>query len=285
MILPKNEIKEFVKMPKMFLIWGQSMSGKTYLARQFPNILILNTDGNGAKIPEPTLEIKNFETFIEAIEEIEKGNHTFETIAIDLIDDIATMMEDYICRKNSNEAKNIIYTSLAEIPYGKGFAERKAIWKALMMRLSQLQYNVIGISHIIETMDGETKIQQPSLEQVYLNMFKGRCDAYIKCSKIGSTYIQNCEERRDHYVLADIRNTKVGEALKDVRKLFDDVNNTPTVKPTNMVKKEVKAEEVKEENNTEEVVAEEIKVEEVKETKTTKPALKPMMKKKEENNG
>ena len=284
MILPKNEIKEFVKMPKMFLIWGQSMSGKTYLARQFPNILILNTDGNGAKIPEPTLEIKNFETFIEAIEEIEKGNHTFETIAIDLIDDIATMMEDYICRKNSNPAKNVVYTSLAEIPYGKGFAERKAIWKALMMRLSQLQYNVIGISHVIETMDGETKIQQPSLEQVYLNMFKGRCDAYIKCSKIGTTYIQSCEERRDTYVLADIKDTKVGQALKDVRKLFDDVNNTPMVKPTNMVKKEVKVEQDAntEENASSEEPASTDAPKEVEVEKVEKPALKPMMKKKEE---
>ena len=72
-ILPKNELKEIVKNPKMFLIWGQSMSGKTYLARQFPNPIILNTDGNGTKIPEPSIEIKTFETFVQALEEIEKG--------------------------------------------------------------------------------------------------------------------------------------------------------------------------------------------------------------------
>ena len=224
-ILPENKVKEFVKSPKLFLIWGQSMSGKTYLARQFPNIIILNTDGNASKIPEPSVEIKNFETFIQVIEELEEGNHTFETIAIDLIDDIATMMEDFICRKNSNA--KVTYTSLAEIPFGKGFAERKAIWKALMMRLSQLKYNVIGISHFIERTEEDVTVQQPSLEQVYLNMFKGRCDAYIKCSKIGNTYIQKCEEKRDVYVLNDIKDKKVHEALKNVRGLFADVDNTP----------------------------------------------------------
>ena len=239
MILPKNELKEVFRTPKMFLIWGQSMSGKTYLARQFPNPIMLNTDGNGAKIPEPTIEIKNFETFIEAIEELEKGEHTFETIVIDLIDDIATMMEDFICRKNSNPAKNINYTALAEIPYGKGFAERKAIWKALMMRLSQMKYNVIGISHVIERTEDDVTIQQPSLEQVYLNMFKGRCDAYIKCTKIGKTYIQKCEERREQYVLSDIKDEKLNKALENVKNLFDDVNTNPMIKPGNMMKKEV----------------------------------------------
>ena len=177
-ILPKNELKEIIKNPKMFLIWGQSMSGKTYLARQFPNPIILNTDGNGTKIPEPSIEIKTFETFVQALEEIEKGDHTFETVVIDLIDDIPTMMEDFICRKNSNE--KVTYTSIAEIPYGKGFGERKAIWKALCMRLSQLKYNVIGISHLVEKIENDRIVQQPSLDQVYLNMFKGRCDAYIK---------------------------------------------------------------------------------------------------------
>lgn len=239
MILPKNELKEVFRTPKMFLIWGQSMSGKTYLARQFPNPIMLNTDGNGAKIPEPTIEIKNFETFIEAIEELEKGEHTFETIVIDLIDDIATMMEDFICRKNSNPSKNINYTALAEIPYGKGFAERKAIWKALMMRLSQMKYNVIGISHVIERTEDDVTIQQPSLEQVYLNMFKGRCDAYIKCTKIGKTYIQKCEERREQYVLSDIKDEKLNKALENVKNLFDDVNTNPMIKPGNMMKKEV----------------------------------------------
>lgn len=230
-ILPDNKPKEFVKSPKMFLIWGQSMSGKTYLLRQFPNVLILNTDGNGDKIPEPTIEIKDFETFMKAIEEIEKGDHTFETIGIDLIDDIATMMETFICKKNSND--KVTYTSLAEIPYGKGFAERKAIWKALMMRLSQLKYNVIGISHFIERTEDETTVQQPSLEQVYLNMFKGRCDGYIKCTKIGNTYIQKCEEKRDHYVLADIKDKKVQDALKNVKGLFDDVDTAPKMEKTN----------------------------------------------------
>ena len=134
-------------------------------------------------------------------------------------------MEDFICRKNSNE--KVTYTSIAEIPYGKGFGERKAIWKALCMRLSQLKYNVIGISHLVEKVENDRIVQQPSLDQVYLNMFKGRCDAYIKCSKIGKTYIQKCEEKRDHYLLSDVKDSKLSNALSNVRDLFEDTDTAP----------------------------------------------------------
>ena len=227
MILPENKNKEVLNIPKHFLVWGQSMSGKTYLARKFPNPLILNTDGNGDKIPEPTIEITDFKQFVEAIEEIEKGNHTFETIVIDLVDDIATMMEVFVCEKNS--IPKVKYESIAEIPFGKGYVDCKNIWKALMMRLSQMKYNIVYISHVLEKTVDDVQVQQPSLEQKYLNMTKGRCDAYIKCAKIGTTYIQKCEEKRDLYNSSDIKDATLKEALKDVKMLFEDLKTTPAV--------------------------------------------------------
>ena len=59
-LLPENKPKTFEKTPKIFFIWGGSMSGKTYLARQFPNPIILNTDGNAKKVSTPSVDIKDF---------------------------------------------------------------------------------------------------------------------------------------------------------------------------------------------------------------------------------
>ena len=224
MALPENKPKEFNKTPRIFLIWGQSMSGKTYLARQFPNPIILSTDGNAAKVDTPSMDITSFEQFVNAIEEIEEGKHTFETVIIDLVDDIAMLLNKYVCDYFKID-------SLGSNPklYSRDYAMFNNMWKALMMRLSSMKYNVIFISHIVEGNDGDTQIQLPSLPQKQLNGCKGRCDAYIKCSKIGSTYIQKCEERRDEYVLADIIDSKVSEALKNVKGLFNDVDNKPVV--------------------------------------------------------
>ena len=63
-ILPPNQPKIANQTPKSFIIWGESMSGKTYLSRQFPNPLIINTDGNGQKVDTPCIEIKNFLHFL-----------------------------------------------------------------------------------------------------------------------------------------------------------------------------------------------------------------------------
>lgn len=220
-MLPLNKPKEKDITPKMFFIWGQSMSGKTYLAREFPNPLIINTDGNAKKVETPSVEIHDFKTFVETLEEIEKGDHTYETIIIDLVDDIKTMMETEIC-----ETLNV--SSLAEAPYGKGFSTAKMTWQRLMLRLNQLPYNVIFISHIAEKSDNNISYEAPSLEQKYYNMCMGRCDMSIKCRKVGSSYIRLCESKRDKYVESDVKDKKVLEILKSITGVFE--VNKPTMK-------------------------------------------------------
>lgn len=223
-LLPENKPMEKDITPKVFFIWGQSMHGKTYLARQFPNPIILNTDGNGKKINTPHVDICDFETFVIALKEIEAGKHTYETVVIDLVDDIKTFLEDYICKKFNVE-------NLADAPFGKAFSEVRSTWKRIMIRLTQLPYTVIFISHIIQVTDEYDKsiqIEQPSLEQKYLNMTKGRTDVMIKCQKIGKTYLQICNEKRDIYKREDFKNKEVLKAIENVTQLFED--NKPKIK-------------------------------------------------------
>ena len=213
-ILPKNEDKSIDITPKTFLIWGESMSGKTYLARQFPNPLIINTDGNAKKVSTPSIEITKFTEFIEIIDALEKEQHNYKTIVIDLIDDIEIMLTNYICDAAKVE-------SLADMGYGKGFAKFNQVWKNLMMKLSQLPYNVIFISHIMNsTDDNENQIQIPSLSQKQLNACQGRCDLVIQTRKLGTKYIANVTAKRDMYTEDSIKNKKILEILKPVIGLF-----------------------------------------------------------------
>ena len=222
-ILPKNEPMEKDITPKVFFLWGQSMHGKTYLARQFPDPIIINTDGNGKKIDTPHVDVYDFETFVNVLREIEEGKHTFKTIVIDLVDDIKTFLEEYVCKKYGVE-------NLADAGFGKGFGDVKATWKRLMIRLTQLPYYVVFISHVIQVTDEYDKdktIEQPSLEQKYLNMTKGRTDVMIKCQKVGKNYLQLCNEKRDLYHRSDIKDEKLYNTLSNVKSLFED--NKPTI--------------------------------------------------------
>nr|DAN47246.1 MAG TPA: AAA domain protein [Caudoviricetes sp.] len=213
MILPVNEQKTADVTPKNILIWGESMSGKTYLAKQFESPLIINTDGNASKITTPSVFIKNFTEFKELIEELEKGKHTFKTLIIDLIDDLETMVINHICSLAKVE-------SLADIAFGKGFNTFNSIWKNLMMTLTQMNMNVIFISHIVEKMDGQTSYQAPALSQKCLNACMGRCDIVIKTQKIGNNYIRLCTNKREAYKEEDIKDKKVLEILKTIKNVF-----------------------------------------------------------------
>lgn len=222
-LLPENKPMEKNITPKVFFIWGQSMHGKTYLARQFPDPIIINTDGNGKKIDTPHVDVYDFETFVNVLREIEEGKHTFKTIVIDLVDDIKTFLEEYVCKKYGVE-------NLADAGFGKGFGDVKATWKRLMIRLTQLPYYLVFISHVIQVTDEYDKdktIEQPSLEQKYLNMTKGRTDVMIRCQKVGKNYLQLCNEKRDLYHRSDIKDERLYETLSNVKSLFED--NKPTI--------------------------------------------------------
>ena len=222
-LLPENKPMEKNITPKVFFLWGQSMHGKTYLARQFPDPIIINTDGNGKKIDTPHVDVYDFETFVNVLREIEEGKHTFKTIVIDLVDDIKTFLEEYVCKKYDVE-------NLADAGFGKGYGDVKSTWKRLMIRLTQLPYYVVFISHIVQLTDEYDKnktIEQPSLEQKYLNMTKGRTDVMIRCQKVGKNYLQLCNEKRDLYHRSDIKDEKLYNTLSNVKSLFED--NKPTI--------------------------------------------------------
>lgn len=226
-LLPVNKPKEKDITPKVFFIWGGALVGKTYLARRFPSPVILSTDGNAKKVDTPSLDVFDFETFVTVLQEIESGKHNYKTIIIDLVDDIKTLLETYVCKKYEVE-------TLADAGYGKAFSDVKMIWKKTMIRLSQLPYNVIFISHIQEVQDeanSQRTIEVPSLEQKYLNMTLGRCDLNIKCRKVGSTYLQMCVDKRDMYVETDVKDKGTLEILKTIKGVFTNETSNVGVKP------------------------------------------------------
>ena len=224
-ILPENKPKEFDKTPRIFFIWGESMSGKTYLARQFPNPIILNTDGNADKIDTPSIKINDFKHLVDVLTTLEKGQHTFKTIIIDLIDDIDLMLKNYVVDK-ANESlvrakKDPNIATIGEIPFGQGYDRVNSTWKNLMMNLSKLPYNIIFISHIIEKLENNAPSYQPSLPQKPLNVCLGRCDLQIQTKKLGSNYIKMVTNKRDNYTESDIKDPIITKALAGTMGLYD----------------------------------------------------------------
>lgn len=225
-ILPKNEKKETVDTPKNFFIYGATMSGKSYLAGEFPNPLFLDTDGNAKANPYPSIELRNvrgkdgrittsvIDQLDQIILELQTTNHGFETIVLDVIDDIVVMIEQYICNREGVEA-------LADIGYGKGYAAFNNVFQQLIIDLKTLPINVIYVSRISTYEENNVKIEEPSLKEKHVNIVNGNCDYMIQTSKIGRKHIRQTKMKRKNYDKDKIDDKRILNILETVTGAFE----------------------------------------------------------------
>lgn len=241
MKLPENKPQIKDNTPKVFFIYGESMTGKTYLARQFKNPLLINTDGNCKKTETPSVFVQTYKELIEVLAEVEKGNHSYETIIIDLVDDMETMLVNLICEAQKDEKVE----SLADIGFGKGYAMFLSRWKNLMLKVSQMPYYIVFISHAVSITENNITSTKPTLGTRAANACMGRCDLVLETKKIGNNYFQYVRNRRDKYRKEDIQDSHILELLENVYGLFDEGDDTlPT--PKKKKKKVAPMEEVEE---------------------------------------
>lgn len=235
-ILPPNKPKETVDTPRNFFIWGPTMNGKSYLASEFPNAIILNTDGNAAQIETPSVDLKNergpdgvikknvIVQVIEIIKELEKGKHTFETVVIDVIDDLITLIDQAICEEHSVDY-------VGDVPYGKGWGLQKTFITSIVVRLKALPMNVIYISRYATKLEGTVEIPMPSLGDKHLNVVNGNCDLNILCQKIGKKYLRRVVDRRKEYEREWVKDERILAILDTINGAFKKTSSGPITKP------------------------------------------------------
>lgn len=112
MLLPKNERRNLnATKKKVVWLYGAPFSGKTFFANQFPDPLMLNTDGNIKFVDAPYIAIRDtvtvegrltkrylaWEVFADAVAELEKKQNDFKTIVVDLLEDTYEACRVYIC--------------------------------------------------------------------------------------------------------------------------------------------------------------------------------------------
>lgn len=154
MVLPKNERKTNEKAQyKKIWLYGLPFSGKTYLANKFPNVLMLNTDGNVKYIDAPCVAIKDevtvegritkrkfaWDIFKETIAELEKKQNDFETIVVDLLEDTYEH-----CRLWCYDHLGIEHESDNSF---KAWDFVRTEFLSTIKKLMNLDYNVVLISH------------------------------------------------------------------------------------------------------------------------------------------
>ena len=153
-LLPKNE-RVVVDPNAHWRIWlyGESYSGKTYLANRFPNVLMLNTDGNTDEVDAPRLRIANqyeqngrvttevpaWKYFKSVIAELRRDDAGYETIVLDLIEDFYEFCRQYVC-------KEILHVNHESDANFKAWDMVRTEFYSVIRDLFSLPYNFILIS-------------------------------------------------------------------------------------------------------------------------------------------
>ena len=249
-ILPKNEKQQTIDTPKNFFIYGATMSGKSYLAGEFPNPLFLDTDGNAAANPYPSIQLRNIrgkdgkikrsvvEQLDQIITELQTTDHGFETIVLDVIDDIASMIEFYVCDREEVE-------TLADIGYGKGYAAFNSIFLQLVIELKALPLNIIYVSRIQTVVENNVTYEIPSLKEKLVNVVNGNCDYMIQCKKVGKNYIRVVKDKRKNYDRNQIDDKNTVSILDSITGAFERSRQTDKKVQDAIVKKLEKESEMK----------------------------------------
>ena len=148
-MLPKNEKRNVNKLSQIKIwIYGAPFSGKTTLANNFPDALMLNTDGNINSFNSPYVRIRDeldgrqtikaWVIFKRTIEELKQGS-TYKTIVVDLVEDVY----EY-CRLYCYEKLGIEHESDNSF---KAYDYVRNEFLNAMKSLVNLNYNIVLISH------------------------------------------------------------------------------------------------------------------------------------------
>jgi phage nucleotide-binding protein len=190
MLLPKNERRNIEKISKKVVwLYGVPFCGKTYLANQFPDPLMLNTDGNIKFVDSPYISIKDqvtvegrmtkrklaWEVFKETIDELEKKQNDFKTIVVDLLEDTYEH-----CRLYMYDQMGITHESDDSF---RAWDKVRTEFLSTLKRLMNLDYeNIILISHEDTSKDitkkGGDKVTaiKPNLQEKAANKVAGMVD-------------------------------------------------------------------------------------------------------------
>lgn len=199
--LPENKRRNIEAVEKRVLwIYGVPFCGKTTFANNFPDPLMLNTDGNIKFVDAPYIRIKDevkvegrqtkrtlaWELFKDTISELEKKDNTFHTIIVDLLEDLYEH-----CRLYMYQQMGITHESDDSF---RAWDKVRGEFLNTLKRLMNLDYeNIILISHEDTSKDitrkGGDKITaiKPNLQEKVANKVAGMVDVVARIVADGET--------------------------------------------------------------------------------------------------
>lgn len=143
-MLPKTKTKMKTNMSDYTtLLYGPSKSGKSTFCSEMDGALFLATEPGLNALETYQMPITSWRELLDALGEIEKGNHQFKTIVIDTIVNAYEFCIEYISHKELGGK----HPSDASFKFGRGWAPVNREFKKKITKLAALPYGLFLIAH------------------------------------------------------------------------------------------------------------------------------------------
>lgn len=133
---PKSDFRDLTT-----LIYGHPKIGKSTFASNFEDALFLATEQGLNHLNVYQMPITSWQQFLDACNEIARGEHLFKTIVIDTIDNLYKLATEHMTTKKGVE-------HISDVAgFGKGYALLNNEFHRVLTKLSSLPYGLVMISH------------------------------------------------------------------------------------------------------------------------------------------
>ena len=165
-------------------IYGEPKSGKTTLAMQMGNALLLAFERGYNALPGVIAQdITSWSDLKAVVRELKKEEvqKTFRAVVVDTVDIAGLLCEKFICNQNGVD-------KITAIPYGQGWSAMRREFESTFRTITQLGYALFFISHCkdktFKNQNGEEYNQIiPTCSTTCNEIVKGMADIYAFAQK------------------------------------------------------------------------------------------------------
>lgn len=154
--------------PHFVLIYGPDGVGKTSFAAAAPKPIFLGTEEGTNSLDVARFPVMHdFDEASQAIKELTDGKHDYQTLAVDSIDWLETLVWKKVCKTHGQ-------TSIEDFGYGKGYAYALQVWKEWIESVKALRrvrkMNVVFVAHSqVKTFNDPSQTAAYDRHQLKLN--------------------------------------------------------------------------------------------------------------------
>lgn len=165
------------------MLAGMPKAGKTTLAAAWApeTTLIIDTQQGSTLLDGEHFvsHVRDWPGFVAVVDELVKSGHGFETVVIDMVDDLWNFVDHYCAGKGATLAT-------ATEDYNRSAKNAEGSFRQQVGRLLATDLGIWFLSHVREKQEGELTRFASKLDNKVLTYVQGACQFVLLCETLGT---------------------------------------------------------------------------------------------------